>query len=144
MKIFCWISFSIMCALSSKGLMANENNLMESTNGKFNLSFEKVKILNAINHLDKACLLSQSIEDRNIRDSVSNQLKACSRCLRREFLSKNYANVLEAATVLYENIEEILADCQNFEIRHKITSYVIEMMDNLENTDSNITFQKVM
>lgn len=129
MKKFCWISLSIMCVLSST-ITANEIKVNQIN--EYKMSDQDRNVLEAINHLDKACLLAQSIEDVDTQESIVSQLRKCMKCLKREYFSKNYDNIMETSSTLYENLGEILADCQDIQLREDITCCVDDMMNALD------------
>jgi hypothetical protein len=132
MKVFVWIGFSLMCVLGATEINCSESAPTPCQNGQCNMSKQDENILKAINHLDKACILSQSIQDKEVQEAVANQLRACQNCLKRDYLSKNYDNVIEASTALHENLDEILSDCEDNLVRENITHCVNNMMNSIE------------
>ena len=131
MKIVCF-SFLLMCVLTSTNLVANEGDFIVVRNDQGYLSPQDKSILEAINHLDKACLLSKSIENLEIQESVCGQLRACINCLKKELFAGAYENAKATSLTLYENLGEILADLQNIQLRDDISHCVTDMMDVFE------------
>jgi len=110
--------------LSYIHLQANEN--YSSKECACNMNTEDV--LKAINHLEKGYSLSKSIEDADTRLVVSSHFKVALDCLKKDFLINNYDNVTDLCITLNDNIDEILADCQNEQLRIDITNCVSDMM----------------
>lgn len=128
MKLIGCITFSLVCALASVNADANT----ECLNSKCYVN-KDVVLLQAVDHLNQAIELSFTIKDSNIRESIYNHLKPCLDCLKQEYFSKNYSKVTNAATTLYENLDEILADCQDRQLNEKIMSYINNMMGVIDN-----------
>lgn len=86
----------------------------------------------AIYHLNKACLLSKTIRDAEIRETIFNQLNSCFNCLKTQFASKNYEKAKEVSLTLYENLGEILEECPDANLREDIIFCVNDMMNAFE------------
>ena len=82
----------------------------------------------AINCLNKACILAQNIKNEDVRSSALTELEACKKCFQED-QSKNFAHTNEKVTTLYENLDEILAECTQENLRKQIASCVGEMVE---------------
>lgn len=118
MKRLLQITFSCLCIMSLTNLNANEN------------------ISRAIDQLDQAVQLSIKIENEEMREVIGNHLTPCLKCIRKEYLSQNYEKAIAVATSLYENIDEILADCQETQLTNGIRSHINEMIDVIDTNQS--------
>lgn len=129
MKIY---YFTFLLAISLTQLSANENACSAYSSENYTISNQDENILEAVGHLERARHLSQSIADEEIRYAVSSHLKNCINCLKREQPSRGYDDIEETTLLLYENLGEILSDCQELQIRDEITSCVNDMMRAIE------------
>lgn len=93
---------------------------------------ESQKICKVFDHLERACALAQSIPDEEGRASVFESLKWYEKRLKAQFVLKNYQNLKDTTESLYENLGEILAECNDLQIRQKISFCISEMMECLD------------
>ncbi len=60
----------------------------------------------ALKCINSACQLAQQISDKNVRASVLAELEACKECV-----NEDPDNADLVISNLYENLDEIIADC---------------------------------
>lgn len=83
----------------------------------------------AVKSLDSAYVLSQDIKNECSRFTVSSEIDVCRSDVKKYFLSKNYQAMTGRIASLYENIDEILSECDQDDIVREITDCVIIAAD---------------
>jgi hypothetical protein len=131
MKFIRNITILLMCTSSLMKIGAAQNVNAQCLDGKCYINANSEKILKAVEHLNNAIQLVFTIENKEVQNAVFCQFKPCIDCLKKGYFSNNYDKVVQSATILHENLDEILSDCQEMQIREGITSCVNDMMDAL-------------
>ena len=114
------IYFFIISILSLMQCSATENHMQSD------------KYFEAIKHIDKACELAQKIENEDVKVAVISELVSCKECFEKDYLTKNYADMSDRAIGLNENIGEVLADCNQDNLRMGIASCIGEMAEQFQ------------
>lgn len=119
-----------VCILAFTNICANTNDSFHPLKIRDNMSENKA-VLKAIYHLDMACNLAQRIEINDIKLTVLEELNSCKECLQNKIVSKNFEPEVKKFTILYENIDEILADCSNDDLRVDIPFYLEKAIEEI-------------
>jgi hypothetical protein len=122
----------IACVLSLTTVNAENFAISPCQNGKCYIGEGDEKVLKTIENLDKAVQKTTKIQDAELREAISNHLMSCSRCLKQEFFYKNEENIEKAITTLYENLDEILSDCDDIQVREEIRSCINEVLQEFD------------
>lgn len=80
-----------------------------------------------LRHLDKATELAQAITNEDVRVAVISELEACKNCLLQE-----EKNIMEYIRSLYENLDEIMAESEEDELKLEITARIEKAAGQLE------------
>jgi len=121
--LFCISTLAQLSAIDSQGLH-NKRGVTVSNQEK--------DIAEAIQHLGKALALARSIKDPEVRNAVSGPIDFSLDVLEKLFFAKQYPKVLDEATILYENIDEILSECTDEKLKDEIIDNITAMMEALE------------
>lgn len=113
-----YICFLLISIFSLTQAFAAEGNFMQSD-----------KYFEAIKHLDKACDFAQKIKNEEVKAAVISELESCKEC----FQKGNVANIAEKASTLHENIDEVLAECDQDNLKTGIASCIGEMAEQFQN-----------
>lgn len=81
----------------------------------------------ALYYLNKACKLAQKIKQEEIKSAVLNEFVFCKKTFKKDFLIKNFAHIAKKIVILYENIDEVLADCEQEDLNVKIVACIEKM-----------------
>ena len=84
--------------------------------------------------LDKAYNAAQSIKNPEQRAAVCNFFQFYQKKLKDDYTAKDYTKLKEDAEFLHENLDEILAECSDYQAREKIMQCVNDMIEQLNMT----------
>ena len=84
--------------------------------------------------LDKAYNAAQSINDPEQKSAVCNFLQFYQKQLKDDYTAKDYKKLKEDAVFLYENLDEILAECSDSLAKDRIRRCINDLIKNLNMT----------
>lgn len=99
----------------------------ECVDGKCVLTQEKTSAYKALDCLNKAINLAKKIKDKDEKETVLNFLKSDMSKIQMAIMTNDYKTISETALCLYENADEILAECSDSELRQEISSCICNM-----------------
>lgn len=89
----------------------------------------------AISSIEKAIYLTKQILDEDTRSCVANRLISYKKELQMHYFSNQFEDLSEKGDLFFENIEEVIADCADSELRLQITSAIQEMLNELREVE---------
>lgn len=92
-------------------------------------------IHNAIQHAESAIKLTQAIENEDIRNAAFNELEDCIKCMKWGLLVNDIKEMCEKTECLYENMDEILAECRNEKVKIEICSQLQICLEQLQEAE---------
>lgn len=132
--------FTITRAVAFEDPLYLSNSLVNIQHAKVDDSSNH--FFNALHNLKLAVELTHSIHDESVRKCVCNHLYAHMKYLESQYPSRNFANMCEETLMLYENSDEILAECED-NIREKIPSHIRAMLVLLQLAEKSESENKI-
>lgn len=80
----------------------------------------------ALKSLDKVYILAQNIKNEHAKLTALSEIGACKTRFQKDYLAKNYSAMAERLVSLSENIDEILAECDQEELAIEIACCVTD------------------
>lgn len=114
--------------------LCNANETFICKNGRCMVNSKPDQsFIEAVNNLEKACDLARKIKNEDSCQLALSEIEDCKECLKKEYFNfKNYEAMEEKASTLYENIDEILAECDDDNLRLEIPSYIGKAVEQLQ------------
>lgn len=121
------LSRTLLCCL-----MVNLSYISANNPPPNEMTFQKMQNFSiTLDYLKQALSISQCIVDRNESLAVSNSISKVLLKTEDLYNLKDYEQLELTLIFFYENIDEILAECNDENVKNQIMSVINEMFDRL-------------
>lgn len=87
------------------------------------------KYIESMRHLNDAIRFSEKIENADVRHAIICHLESCEQCLQSE---QNDTKLAHKLSSLHENIDEILADCDQYDLKLEIAACIEQVTEQFQ------------